>query len=65
MNRAFSYWGVGLSTGFILAFWGGFEAAGLWMGFVAGLVCAAVLLTARFRSLEKRCFLPEVPLSEE
>jgi len=62
---AFSYWGVGLSTGLILAFWGGFEAAGLWMGFVAGLVCAAVLLTARFRSLEKRCFLPDVPLSEE
>ena len=62
---ACSYWGVGLTTGLVLAFWGGFEAAGLWMGFVAGLVCAAVLLTMRFRSLQKRRYMPPVPLSED
>ncbi|MGB0629270.1 MAG: MATE family efflux transporter [Alphaproteobacteria bacterium] len=62
---AFSYWGVGLTTGLMLAYWGGFEAAGLWMGFVAGLVCAAVLLTARFRLFHKRKYMPEVPVSEE
>ena len=61
---AFSYWGVGLTSGLALAFWGKFEAAGLWMGFVAGLVCAAALLTRRFRKLQKRCFMPDMPASD-
>lgn len=57
---AFSYWGIGLTSGLALAFWGGFEAAGLWIGFVVGLSCAAFLLTWRFRRLEKRGFIPDV-----
>ena len=57
---AFSYWGVGLTSGLSLAFWGGFEAAGLWMGFVLGLATAAFLLTRRFRRLERRRYMPDV-----
>lgn len=57
---AFSYWGIGLTSGLALAFWGGFEASGLWMGFVLGLTSAAVLLTWRFRTLEKRDYIPDV-----
>lgn len=57
---AFSYWGIGLSSGLALAFWGGFEAAGLWIGFVLGLSSAAFLLTWRFRRLEKRQYIPAV-----
>ena len=61
---AFSYWGVGLTSGLALAFWGGFEAAGLWMGFVFGLAAAAILLTYRFRRLQKRGYIPEVQETE-
>lgn len=57
---AFSYWGIGLTSGLTLAFAGGFEAAGLWMGFVLGLASAAFLLTRRFRRLERRGFMPDV-----
>jgi len=57
---AFSYWGVGLTSGLALAFWGGFEAAGLWMGFVLGLTSAAFLLTKRFRRLQRRGYIPDV-----
>lgn len=60
----FSYWGIGLTSGLALAFWGGFEAAGLWMGFVLGLTSAAILLTRRFRKLEKRGYIPKVEEGE-
>lgn len=53
-----SYWGVGLGTGLLLAFWVGMEGAGLWAGFIAGLSCAAILLTGRFRLLNRRRHLP-------
>jgi MATE family multidrug resistance protein len=55
---ALSYWGVGLAVGVGLAFGAGMGGAGLWLGFVAGLVCAAVLLTQRFRSLARFSYLP-------
>lgn len=43
-----SYWLAGVPAGYWLAFPGGFGPSGLWMGLVIGLVCAAVLLMARF-----------------
>ena len=46
-----SYWGVGLVTGYVLAFPLGLEEKGLWLGLVAGLATAAVLLTRRFYRL--------------
>jgi MATE family, multidrug efflux pump len=44
----FAYWGVGMPVGWWLAFPLGFGARGMWMGLIAGLSMAAVLLTLRF-----------------
>jgi multidrug resistance protein, MATE family len=46
---AVSYWGVGLTSGYLFGFVLGGGAAGLWWGLVGGLAAAAVLLTHRFR----------------
>lgn len=43
-----SYWLIGLPAGWALAFPMGFGPAGLWMGLLIGLTCAAGLLMARF-----------------
>ena len=45
---AFSYWGVGMPSGWAFAFHGGFGVAGMWIGLIVGLTCAAVLLALRF-----------------
>jgi MATE family multidrug resistance protein len=50
----FAYWGAGMPVGWYLAFPMGMGARGMWMGLVAGLSCAAVLLFARFWVLSKR-----------
>jgi MATE family multidrug resistance protein len=44
----FAYWVVGMPVGWWLAFRGGLGARGMWMGLIAGLSMAALLLTARF-----------------
>jgi len=49
----FAYWGVGMPVGWWLAFPGGFGARGMWMGLIAGLSMAAVLLTMRFWRLAR------------
>lgn len=56
---AFSYWGLGLAVGLGLAFGTGLRGAGLWLGFVFGLSCAAVLLIRRFRHFAGRHYLPD------
>lgn len=48
LAAAFSYWGVGIPAGYALAFPLGYGGAGLWMGLVLGLTCAAVTLMWRF-----------------
>jgi MATE family multidrug resistance protein len=49
----FAYWGVGLPVGYVLGltdFWvPAMGPAGFWIGLVAGLTAAAVLLSARLR----------------
>ncbi len=45
---AFSYWGVGMPAGWLLCFHGGMGIGGMWVGLIAGLTCAAVMLSARF-----------------
>ena len=45
---AFAYWGVGMPVGYWLAFHHDYGARGMWMGLVAGLTTAAVLLFVRF-----------------
>lgn len=44
-----AYWGVGMPVGWFLAFRAGFGARGMWIGLIAGLSVAAVLLFLRFR----------------
>jgi MATE family multidrug resistance protein len=44
----FAYWGVGMPVGWWLAFPHGLGARGMWMGLIAGLSVAAVLLFTRF-----------------
>jgi MATE family multidrug resistance protein len=50
----FAYWGIGMSCGYVLAFPLGFGARGMWMGLIAGLSVAAVLLFLRFHRLARR-----------
>lgn len=50
----FSYWLFGLPVGVWLAFGHGQGAPGLWIGLIAGLSMAAVLLTRRFWRLARR-----------
>ena len=49
----FAYWGVGMPVGWWLAFPRGFGARGMWMGLIAGLSMAAVLLSWRFWKLAR------------
>ncbi len=48
-----SYWLVGLSLGYFLGIRMGNGPRGLWVGVIAGLSCAAVMLVARFHRLSK------------
>lgn len=45
---ALSYWVVGLPASYLLGFTFGLGGVGVWLGLVAGLACAAVLLMIRF-----------------
>jgi MATE family multidrug resistance protein len=49
----FAYWGVGMPVGWWLAFRADLGARGMWMGLIAGLSMAAVLLTTRFWRLAR------------
>lgn len=49
----FAYWGVGLTSGYLLAFHFGYGEKGLWWGLVVGLAAASVLLTRRFYRLSR------------
>ena len=61
----FAYWGVGMPVGWWLAFRHGLGARGMWMGLIAGLSVAAVLLFARFwRSSRHPHFVGEGVLDE-
>ena len=50
----FAYWGVGMPVGWWLAFPHGMGARGMWMGLIAGLSVAALLLSRRFWKLAGR-----------
>ncbi|WP_329741665.1 MATE family efflux transporter [Dyella sp. A6] len=61
----FAYWGVGMPVGWWLAFRHGLGARGMWMGLIAGLTVAAVLLFTRFwRSSRHPHFVGESRLDE-
>jgi MATE family multidrug resistance protein len=44
----FAYWLIGMPVGWWLAFHAGLGARGIWMGLIAGLTMAALLLFTRF-----------------
>ena len=49
-----AFWLVGLTLGYYLTFNAGFGPAGMWIGMIAGLAVAALLLTSRFIVTSKR-----------
>jgi len=58
----FAYWLVGMPVGWWLAFHHGMGARGMWMGLIAGLSVAAVMLLTRFcRSARKQRWRAAAP----
>lgn len=49
-----TYWGLGLTAGYVLGLQRGGGAVGLWWGLVLGLAAAALLLLVRFRRQARR-----------
>lgn len=45
---AISYWLIGISSGYYLAFFAGWGGSGIWAGLTLGLACASVALFWRF-----------------
>ncbi|MDP2410057.1 MAG: MATE family efflux transporter [Pseudolabrys sp.] len=58
---AFSFWLVGFTASYVLAFPAGLGAEGIWIGFTIGLVLYATLLVWRFNLLTRRGYMPAVP----
>jgi MATE family multidrug resistance protein len=54
----FSYWVVGMPIGWFFAFAQDWQTPGMWLGLVAGLSTAAILLFLRFQSLSRRTVSP-------
>jgi len=50
----FSYWVIGVPTGYIFGFTLNWGAEGVWMGLVTGLIAAAFLMIGRFLILVRR-----------
>jgi MATE family multidrug resistance protein len=61
LYAALSFWVVGFTSSYALAFWFGFGVFGVWIGFAFGLWLFALLLTVRFYNLTARGYLPAVP----
>ena len=62
-----TYWGIGLTTGYVLGLRWGWGASGLWWGLVVGLSTAAVVLSLRFHLSIERAALatsvrPDAPM---
>jgi MATE family multidrug resistance protein len=58
---AVSFWLIGFTSGYVLAFWAGLGAVGVWIGFSLSLATFAALLIWRFDRLTARGYLPAVP----
>jgi multidrug resistance protein, MATE family len=54
----FAFWGVGLTSGYLLGFPLGFAGVGLWMGQSLGVAVAGVIFVWRFHRLTARKTLP-------
>jgi MATE family multidrug resistance protein len=49
-----AYWAIGFLLAYLLAFHFGFGGVGVWIGFLCGLLAAAVLLLGRYAILVSR-----------
>ena len=58
---ALSFWAIGFTTSYTLAFTAGLQAIGIWSGFTVGLAVYAALLVWRFNALTRRGYMPEAP----
>ncbi len=56
----FAYWGVGLPLSYVLGFMLHWQSIGVWIGLLAGLTVAAVLLTTRFFRLIRQIDLSQI-----
>lgn len=56
---ALAYWGIGMPVGAGLGLWLGMGPQGMWIGLIAGLTVAAVLMATRFLRSSRR--IPVVP----
>lgn len=61
LYAAVSFWLVGFSSGYVLAFWSDLGAFGVWIGFSLSLWLFGLLLTVRFHNLTARGHLPAPP----
>lgn len=57
---ALAYWGIGMPVGAGLGLWLGWGPRGMWLGLIAGLTVASVLMATRFLRSSRR--LPVVPV---
>jgi MATE family multidrug resistance protein len=57
---AISFWLIGFTSGYALAFPAGLGAVGIWIGFALSVATFAVLLIWRFHRLTARGYLPAV-----
>jgi MATE family multidrug resistance protein len=61
LYAALSFWLVGFTSAYAMAFWSGLGVFGVWVGFSLSLWLFALLLTVRFQNLTARGHLPPVP----
>jgi multidrug resistance protein, MATE family len=61
LYAALSFWIVGFTCAYALAFWVGLGVFGVWIAFALALLLFALLLTVRFRNLTARGYLPAPP----
>jgi MATE family multidrug resistance protein len=62
---ALSFWVVGFTAAYALAFPAGYGAYGVWIGLSLGTGVYAALLVARFHALTRRGYLPAVSGADE
>jgi MATE family multidrug resistance protein len=53
-----SFWAIGFTGAYVLAFPGGLGVYGVWIGFSLGVGTFAALLIGRFHALTSRHYLP-------
>lgn len=51
---AIAYWVIGIPVGYLLAFQFEMGAAGIWIGFIAGLTCSSISLAIRFKRMSQK-----------